>query len=150
MDLKKLEKVMELMHRHGVNEVEVDDKSMKLKVVLASGQVATMPAVAKGVNIAPNSVAQATAPAAPTAPAARAEGKEIRSPFVGTFYESATPGADPFVQVGKKINKGDILCIIEAMKLMNEIEAEESGTIVEILGKNGEPVQFDQPLFIIA
>ena len=148
MDLKKLEKVMELMHRHGVNEVEIDDKSTKFKVVLASGQVATMPAITQAVNAGP--VAQAPAPAAPTAPAARANGKEIRSPFVGTFYESATPGADPFVQVGKKINKGDVLCIIEAMKLMNEIEAEESGTIVEILGKNGEPVQFDQPLFIIA
>ena len=98
---------------------------------------------------APAAAPVAAAPAAPAAPAA-VEGHVVKSPMVGTFYRAASPGSAPFVDIGKNVNSGDTLCIIEAMKLLNEIESDFSGSIKQILVENGQPVEFGQPLFIIA
>lgn len=145
MDLKKIEKLMEMMREHGATEVELEEKDSKTKISFAATQVAATTAVHHApvahVQMAPASVEAA-------APAIVSDHKQIRSPFVGTFYESPSPGAAPFVKVGQRIKKGDVLCIIEAMKLMNEIEAEADGVITEILVKNQEPVEYDRPLFL--
>jgi acetyl-CoA carboxylase biotin carboxyl carrier protein len=156
MDLGKVEQMMTLMRRHGMQELEIEDGDQKIRVVCATSPVAQM---GMGqVTYAPAhhhmAPAYAEAPAqvqpAATAPAAsRNKGREIRSPFVGTFYAASSPNAEVFVKVGQRVNKGDVLCIIEAMKLMNEIEAEESGTVTDILIKNGETAEFDQVLFIM-
>jgi acetyl-CoA carboxylase biotin carboxyl carrier protein len=154
MDLKKLEKVMELMQKYGVSEVEFDEKGLKTRVSFASSQapaapVFTAPRAPLMVHHEVQAAAAQPSAEASAKPAAKSNLREIRSPFVGTFYEAASPGAEAFVKIGKKISTGDVLCIVEAMKLMNEIEAEESGTVVEILVKNGQPVEFNQVLFLI-
>jgi acetyl-CoA carboxylase biotin carboxyl carrier protein len=150
MDLKKLEKVMELMQKYGVSEVEFDEKGLKTRVSCASNLSQTQAAAPVS---RPSQVMHYEAPAAshetPAPTAAKSNYREVRSPFVGTYYEASSPGSEPFVKVGKKIAEGDVLCIVEAMKLMNEIEAEQSGTVVEILVKNGQAVEFDQVLFLV-
>ena len=146
MDLKKIEKLMEIMREHGATELELEDKGQKTKISFAATQVAAPVAVQH--TAAPRLDAPA-ATESTAAPAASTNHKQIRSPFVGTFYESPSPGSAPFVKVGQRIKKGDVLCIIEAMKLMNEIEADTDGEIVEILVNNEEPVEFDRPLFLL-
>ena len=140
--------------RLSVTEVELtcgNGEKIKLKkkseVKVVAAEPIEVPAAPMVIPAAP---AAPTAPAAPAAEAAPvAEGKEIKSPMVGVFYAAASPDSDPYVQVGQAVKKGDTLCIIEAMKLMNEINAEESGVITEICVKNGDLVQFGQPLFKI-
>ncbi|CKK74863.1 acetyl-CoA carboxylase biotin carboxyl carrier protein [Neisseria meningitidis] len=131
MDLRKLKKLIDLVEESGIAEIEVTEGEEKVRI-------AVTPAAAP---------VAASAPAA--APAARDLSDAQKSPMVGTFYRAPGPNAAPFVEVGQQVKAGDTLCIIEAMKLMNEIEAEKSGTVKEILVENGTPVEFGEPLFII-
>jgi len=155
MDLKKIEKLLELMKTYQVAELEVADDSAKVRITSGtvgaprSAVVAYQEPVSLQAAAAPQAAgaggAQGGAKAAPVRPAH----KVIKSPFVGTFYATPSPGAEPFVRPGKPVKKGDVLCIVEAMKLMNEIEAETDGVIAEMLVETGQPVEFDQPLFVL-
>lgn len=151
MDLRKLKTLIDLVAESGIAELEITEGEGKVRIVKFSQ---TLQPVAyhqpeAGVHAAP--VAQAAA--APAAPAAEAapviQGHVVKAPMVGTFYRSPNPGAAPFIDVGATVKEGDPLCIIEAMKLLNEIEADKSGVIKEILVENGEPVEYGQPLFVI-
>ena len=150
MDLRKLKKLIDLVEESGIAEIEVTEGEEKVRITrsLAAPQpvYAAAPAVAAApAPAAPAPVAAVGAPAAP----ARDLSKAQTSPMVGTFYRAPGPNAPAFVEVGQSVNAGDTLCIIEAMKLMNEIEAERSGVVKEILVENGQPVEFGEPLFII-
>ena len=148
MDIRKVKKLIELLEESGVAEIEIKEGEESVRISRQSQQPAAMPAAAP---MAPQ------APAAPTpaaeAPAAEASsepsGETINSPMVGTFYRASSPDASPFVDVGTTVKKGDTLCIIEAMKMFNQIEAEVDGTIKSVLVENGQPVEYDQPLFVI-
>jgi acetyl-CoA carboxylase biotin carboxyl carrier protein len=162
----KIEKLIELARRHGIHQIEVEEGGARISVTAtAPGTGAPVMGAFAGqphfpamagyqVQSAPApAVHGATAAPAEAAPAAAkkaaGKGRVIHSPFVGTFYRSASPGAEPFCDLGKRVKKGDTLCIIEAMKLMNEIEADFDGVVKEILVENESPVEFDQPLFVI-
>jgi acetyl-CoA carboxylase biotin carboxyl carrier protein len=151
MDLRKLKTLIDLVSESNVTELEITEAEGKVRIV-KSPQVAMMPAAAPVVHMAPAGAAPApvvTAVApAPVEPAA-SPGHTVKSPMVGTFYGAASPGAKPFVAVGDTIQEGAPICIIEAMKIMNEIEADKSGTVTKILCQNGQAVEFGQPLFII-
>lgn len=148
MDLRKLKTLIDLVAESGISELEITEGEGKVRIVKAPPVQAAAPMQ----MAAPVAVAAPTAPgptaAAPAAPAAPS-GHVVKSPMVGTFYRAGQPGADPFVSVGSQVKEGDTLCIIEAMKLMNEIEADATGTIREVLVENGSPVEFGQPLFVI-
>lgn len=152
--IDEIKEIITALDNSSVTEVELtcgNGEKIKLKkrseVKLVAAEPIEVPAAPMVIPAAP---AAPTAPAAPVAESAPvAEGKEIKSPMVGVFYAAASPDSDPYVQVGQAVKKGDTLCIIEAMKLMNEINAEESGVITEICVKNGDLVQFGQPLFKI-
>lgn len=152
--IDEIKEIINALDNSSVTEVELtcgNGEKIKLKkkseVKVVAAEPIEVPAAPMVIPAAP---AAPTAPAAPAAEAAPvAEGKEIKSPMVGVFYAAASPDSDPYVQVGQAVKKGDTLCIIEAMKLMNEINAEESGVITEICVKNGDLVQFGQPLFKI-
>ncbi|MCO5108887.1 MAG: acetyl-CoA carboxylase biotin carboxyl carrier protein [Burkholderiaceae bacterium] len=150
MDLRKLKTLIDLVAESGISELEITEGDGKVRIVKSQPGPVTMQAPMQ--MAAPAAAAPATAVAAPAAavaaPAAP-EGHLVKSPMVGTFYRSAQPGAEPFVAVGSQVKEGDTLCIIEAMKLMNEIEADKSGTIRAVLADNGSPVEFGQPLFVI-
>ncbi len=148
MDIRKIKKLIELLDESGVAEIEIKEGEESVRI---SRQMAAMPAPPQQYMAAPAPAAAAPAPAAEEAPAAEAEisGHKINSPMVGTFYRSASPGATPFTDVGQTVSEGDTLCIIEAMKILNQIEADKSGTVKAILVENGQPVEFGQPLFII-
>ncbi|VVE44625.1 acetyl-CoA carboxylase biotin carboxyl carrier protein [Pandoraea anhela] len=152
MDLRKLKTLIDLVAESGISELEVTEGEGKVRIVKAPPQViaapvqmampAAMPQVAAQ---APAATAAAAAPAAPAAP----QGHIVTSPMVGTFYRAPSPGADPFAQVGDSVKEGQTLCIIEAMKLLNEIESDKAGVIKEILVENGQAVEYGQPLFVI-
>jgi acetyl-CoA carboxylase biotin carboxyl carrier protein len=153
MDLRKLKTLIELVETSGIAELEIQEGEERVRItraLSASQHAGNLPA-STFVTAAPQPL---TIPGAPTEPAAAtpaaAEGHVVKSPMVGTFYRSASPGAKPFVEIGDTVQKGDALCIIEAMKLMNEIEADTTGTIKAILAENGQPIEFGQPLFVIA
>lgn len=150
MDIRKIKKLIELVEESGIAELEITEGEESVRINRYSAQPAPM-------HYAPTPQA-APAAAQPAAPGAAAEaapvaeeptGHIVRSPMVGTFYEAPSPDASPFVSVGSKVNAGDTLCIVEAMKMMNQIEADKSGVIKQILVDNEEPVEFDQPLFVI-
>ncbi len=149
MDLRKLKTLIELVESSGIAELEISEGEERVRITRAG----TTPVAVQQVHaIAPAPLA--AAPAIQAAPAAAAEapaveGHVVKSPMVGTFYRSASPGAKAFVDIGQSVNAGDTLCIIEAMKLLNEIEADKGGVIKAILVENGQPVEFGQPLFII-
>jgi len=158
MDLKIVQKLINLMERGGVHELELEDQKDGLKLRLKRGaeSAPAAPVVqlmhgAGPMNMGGMAPAAAAGPAAAPAAAAPAvpQGKPITSPMVGTFYRSSSPEAEPFVAVGTKISVDQTLCIIEAMKVMNEIRAEFAGEIVQVLVENGEPVEFGQPLFLV-
>ena len=138
MDLRKLKTLIDLVSESGVAELEITEGDDRVKIVNRVG-AAPMAAAAPAV---------AAEPAA--APVAAEDTRTINSPMVGTFYRAPSPGAKPFADVGQKVKAGDTVCIIEAMKLLNEIETEYDGVIKEILVENGQPVEFGQPLFVIA
>ncbi len=146
MDLRKLKTLIELVESSGIAELEISEGEERVRITRTTGPVmqAYAPIPQQPVMAAP----QAAAPAEPAKPAAP-EGHVVKSPMVGTFYRSASPGAKPFVDVGQTVNAGDTVCIIEAMKLLNEIEADQGGVIKAILVENGQPVEFGQPLFVI-
>ncbi|SHM71261.1 acetyl-CoA carboxylase biotin carboxyl carrier protein [Phytopseudomonas punonensis] len=150
MDIRKVKKLIELLEESGIDELEIKEGEESVRISRHGKQ----PAYAQPVYApAPAPVAAAAAPVAAAADAAPAaaklNGTVVRSPMVGTFYRAASPTSGNFVEVGSTVKKGDILCIVEAMKMMNHIEAETSGTIESILGENGQPVEYDQPLFTI-
>ena len=150
MDLRKLKKLIDLVQESGIAELEITEGEEKVKIV-KSGAVVNMPAPAAALA-APTETRPAPT-AAPTAAAeadAGQEGHVVKAPMVGTFYRSPSPDAKAFVEVGQAIKEGDTICIIEAMKLMNEIEADASGSVKAILVENGQPVEYGQPLFILA
>lgn len=146
MDIRKVKKLIELLEESGIAEIEIHEgeESVRISRNAAAGSV---PAAAPPVAIA---AAPAPAPTAAAAPVEEViEGHVLNSPMVGSFYRAPSPGAKDFVDIGSKVNVGDTLCIIEAMKLLNQIEADKSGTIKAILVENGQPVEYNQPLFII-
>ena len=149
MDLRKLKTLIELVESSGIAELEVSEGEERVRITrtVASVQQQHYAAAPQQIMAAAPVAITAAAPVAAT-PAA-VEGHIVKSPMVGTFYRSATPGAKAFVDVGQTVNNSDTLCIIEAMKLLNEIEADAGGVIKAILVENGQPVEFGQPLFII-
>jgi acetyl-CoA carboxylase biotin carboxyl carrier protein len=148
MDLRKLKTLIDLVADSGIAELEITEGEGKVRIVKFS-QVA--PAAPAAVAAVPAQVVAAPAAAAPAAAApAAVQGHQVKAPMVGTFYRAPNPNAPAFAEVGQTVKEGDPLCIIEAMKLLNEIEADKSGVIKEILVENGEPVEYGQPLFIIA
>jgi acetyl-CoA carboxylase biotin carboxyl carrier protein len=146
MDLRKLKTLIDLVADSGIAELEITEGEGKVRIVKFSQATQPSAPVQAPVAVAPVAAsASAPAPAAPEVPA----GHAVKAPMVGTFYRAPNPGASPFVEVGQAVKEGEPLCIIEAMKLLNEIEADKSGVIKEILVENGEPVEYGQPLFII-
>ncbi len=155
MDIRKIKKLIELLEESGISELEIreGEESVRISRQTASAAPVTVaaapaPAPAPAATAAPAPAATESTPAADSAPE-EASGHKIRSPMVGTFYAAPSPTAGPFVTVGQRVNTGDTLCIIEAMKMMNQIEADVSGVVKQILVENGQPVEFDQVLFII-
>jgi acetyl-CoA carboxylase biotin carboxyl carrier protein len=153
MDLRKLKKLIDLVQESGISELEITEGEEKVKIVKGGVVVAAAaaPPIA-AVQAAPAAIA-GPAPAAPAAaaaePAPGQEGHVVKAPMVGTFYRSPSPDAKVFVEVGQAVKEGDTICIIEAMKLMNEIETDASGVVKAILVENGQPVEYGQPLFIL-
>ena len=157
MDIRKVKKLIELLDESGIAEIEITEGEESVRISRHASKSAPAPApVAAAPAAAPPApapaAAPATAPSAPppaAAPDADEDGHAVTAPMVGTYYSAPSPGSPAFVQVGDKINEGDTLCIIEAMKMMNQIEAEASGTIKSIRAQNGDPVEYGQVLFVI-
>jgi acetyl-CoA carboxylase biotin carboxyl carrier protein len=148
MDLRKLKTLIDLVSDSNVSELEITEAEGKVRIVKsAPTPVAVVTSVAAPVAAAPAPVAVAAAPAVvvPEAPA----GHTVKSPMVGTFYRSSSPGSKAFVEIGSQVKEGETICIIEAMKILNEIEADKSGTITQILAQNGQAVEYGAPLFVI-
>jgi len=152
MDLRKLKTLIDLVSESNVSELEITEAEGKVRIVKSAGVAMAAPVVMTAPAAVPAPVAVA-APAAASAeaaaPAPAAAGHTVKSPMVGTFYRSSSPGAAPFVQIGSVVKEGDTLCIVEAMKILNEIESDKSGTVTQILCENGQAVEYGQPLFII-
>lgn len=159
MDLRKLKTLIDLVSESNISELEITEADGKVRIVKADAQApaamqpmmmpamnVAAPASAPAATAAQQAAAAAAAPAAEPAPPA---GHAVKSPMVGTFYRSSSPGAKAFVEIGSEVKEGDPICIIEAMKIMNEIEADKSGKVTRILCENGQAVEFGQPLFII-
>jgi len=154
MDLRKLKTLIDLVSESNVSELEITEAEGKVRIVKSAGVAVAAPVTlmqpavaAPAVAAAPvAAVAAAEAPAAAPAPMA---GHAVKSPMVGTFYRASSPGSAPFVQIGSVVKEGDTLCIVEAMKILNEIESDKSGTVTQILCENGQAVEYGQPLFII-
>lgn len=155
MDLRKLKSLIDLVAESGISELEITEGDDKVRIVKGAppAPVVAAPvmpmATAPIAPVMPVAAAPVQAPAAPAPAPAAPTGHIVKSPMVGTFYRSAQPGAEPFVQPGTAVKEGDTLCIIEAMKLLNEIEADKAGTIKAVLVENGQPVEYGQPLFVI-
>ena len=148
MDLRKLKKLIDLVQESGIAELEITEGEEKVKIV--KGGAVTMTAIPQvAVAAAPALAGPAATAAAPAEPEPGQEGHVVKAPMVGTFYRSPSPDAKAFVEVGQAVKEGDTICIIEAMKLMNEIEADASGVVKAILVENGQPVEYGQPLFIL-
>jgi len=151
MDLRKLKTLIDLVAESDIEELEVTEGESKVRIVKSSAnpqnQVVMMQPQAAYAQTAPQATAAPVAPivAAPVVP----EGHVVKSPMVGTFYRSSAPGTAAFVEVGSEVKEGETLCIIEAMKLLNEIDADKAGVIKQILVENGQPVEYGQPLFVI-
>jgi acetyl-CoA carboxylase biotin carboxyl carrier protein len=151
MDLRKLKTLIDLVSESNVSELEITEAEGKVRIVKGGGVVQQVMAPA-AIPAAPAPAAALAAPApgpAAAAPAEVASGHIVKSPMVGTFYRSSSPGAKPFVEMGASVKEGETICIIEAMKILNEIETDKSGTIVKILCENGQAVEYGQPLFVI-
>ena len=154
MDIRKVKKLIELLDESGIAEIEITEGEESVRISRYSQNapaVVSAPVASAPVAVPPPAAAPEAAPAAaPAAPAEPEEtGFQVEAPMVGTFYASSSPGAAPYVQVGDRVNEGDTLCIIEAMKMMNQIEADVSGVIKSIRVQNGEPVEYGQTLFVI-
>lgn len=148
MDLRKLKTLIDLVQNSGISELEISEGEEKIRIA----KHLPLPAATTVMMGTPAPAPMPSAPVAAAAPAPEAtepEGHVVKAPMVGTFYRSGSPGAPAFVEVGQSVKQGDTLCIIEAMKLMNEIEADASGVVKAVLVENGQPVEFGQPLFVI-
>ena len=158
MDLRKLKKLIELVEESGIAELEITEGEEKVRISKSASSTQTYvtatPALQSFAPAAASAAVAAATTSAPITPATAAaeilpEGHVVKSPMVGTFYRTSTPGANPFVEVGQTVKVGDTLCIIEAMKLLNEIESDKSGVIKAVLVENGQPVEYGEPLFVI-
>ena len=158
MDLRKLKTLIDLVSESNVSELEITEAEGKVRIVKGGGsmpQVVAAPAVVAASAaplpgpMAPAAAAPAAMPAAGAVVAEAPTGHLVKSPMVGTFYRSASPGAKSFVEIGAQVKEGDTICIIEAMKILNEIEADKSGTVTKVLVENGQAVEYGQPLFVI-
>ncbi|ADO10986.1 acetyl-CoA carboxylase biotin carboxyl carrier protein [Pantoea sp. Bo_2] len=152
MDIRKIKKLIELVEESGISELEISEGEESVRISRAPANVGyPMMQQAYAAPVQQPALATAVAPVAAVAEAAPAEisGHIVRSPMVGTFYRTPSPDAKAFVEVGQKVNAGDTLCIVEAMKMMNQIEADKSGVVKAILVESGQPVEFDEPLVII-
>jgi acetyl-CoA carboxylase biotin carboxyl carrier protein len=161
MDIRKVKKLIELLEESNIDEIEIKEGEESVRISRNGAQALTMAAALAPVYAAPTAPAQPpqTAPAVSAPPSTAPEsakpatdevGHKLRSPMVGTFYRAPSPTSAPFVEVGQTVEVGDIVCIVEAMKMLNQIEADKSGTIIAVLVENGVAVEFDQPLFTIA
>ncbi|MCF2908727.1 acetyl-CoA carboxylase biotin carboxyl carrier protein [Pseudoalteromonas sp. DL2-H2.2] len=153
MDIRKIKKLIELVEESGIAELEITEGEESVRInrhssapVIAQPQQYSLPTAAPTPAAAP---APAPAAEAPTAASDAPAGHQVKSPMVGTFYSASSPTAAAYVEVGSKVNVGDTLCIVEAMKMMNQIESDKAGVVKAILVENGDAVEFDQPLFII-
>ena len=155
MDIRKVKKLIELLEESGIAEIEITEGEESVRISRHGAGVAAPPAYAAYAPPPQAPAAPAAADPAPAAPAPQAapeaeeEGYTVTAPMVGTFYAASSPGSPPFVQVGDRVEQGDVLCIVEAMKMMNQIEAEVAGTIKSIRVQNGDPVEYGQVLFVI-
>ncbi len=157
MDIKQIQELIKFVHKSGVNEVSIEEKDFKITIKTNQAPTvvnATIPAAAPVAAPAPQAAAPAPAAPAPATPAATPATDDskyitIKSPMIGTFYRSSSPDKPVFVNVGDEISPGQVLCVVEAMKLFNEIEAEVSGRIVKVLVDNASPIEYDQPLFLV-
>ena len=154
MDLRKLKKLIDLVQESGIGEIEITEGEEKVRISRQLAPGPMMMAAPQMQHVGMHQMVPGMAPApvegtAPAAPVAEAKGHTLKSPMVGTFYRAPSPGAPSFVEVGQGVSKGQTLCIIEAMKLLNEIESDMAGTIKAILVENGQPVEYGQPLFLI-
>lgn len=153
MDIRKVKKLIELLEESGIAEIEIHEGEESVRISRHSSApqapMAYMPAPAAMPAPAPTAASAAGSAAESTTSDSLPSGHQVTSPIVGTFYRSPSPTAKPFAEVGKSVNVGDTLCIIEAMKIMNQIEADKAGVVKAILAENGDPVEYGQPLFII-
>jgi acetyl-CoA carboxylase biotin carboxyl carrier protein len=153
MDLRKLKKLIDLVQESGIAELEITEGEEKVKIVKGGGAPTALAshnaAVAPAAGPAIEPMRAAATAATPAEPEPAQEGQLVKAPMVGTFYRSPSPDAKPFVEVGQAVKKGDTVCIVEAMKLMNEIETDVAGVVKAILVENGQPVEYGQPLFVI-
>lgn len=149
MDLRKLKTLIDLVSDSNVTELEITEAEGKVRIVKSIG-VAHTTAMQQAAPVAAVSAASPAAAAVESVPVAPLPvGHPVKSPMVGTFYRSSSPGSAPFIQIGSVVKEGDTLCIIEAMKILNEIESDKSGTVTQILSENGQAVEYGQPLFIV-
>lgn len=149
MDIRKVKKLIELLEESGISEIEIREGEETVRISRHSQGAAPVIYAQAPMSMAPSATtAAATAPAAAMPPAVPT-GHSVMSPMVGSFYRAAAPGSKPFVEVGQRVNVGDVLCIIEAMKMLNQIESDKAGVITAILVENGEPVEYGEPLFVI-
>jgi acetyl-CoA carboxylase biotin carboxyl carrier protein len=149
MDLRKLKTLIDLVSESNVSELEITEAEGKVRIVKGGASPVPMQAPVVLPPVAPAAVPAAAAAAAAAPAPAEPAGHAVTSPMVGTFYRAASPGAKPFVEVGSQVKAGETICIIEAMKILNEIEADKSGTVTQILCENGQAVEYGQPLLII-
>jgi acetyl-CoA carboxylase biotin carboxyl carrier protein len=149
MDLRKLKKLIDLVQESGIAELEITEGEEKVKIVKGGVVLTSAAPVPVAVLPPPSASGAAAAALVASEPEPGTEGHVVKAPMVGTFYRSSSPDAKPFVEVGQAVKEGDTICIVEAMKLMNEIEADGSGVVKAILVENGQPVEYGQPLFIL-
>ncbi len=145
MDIRKIKKLIELVQESGIAELEISEGEESVRINRFSGSATPAPALPAAAPVAAAPAVQVVEDAAP----AEVSGHQVRSPMVGTFYTAASPGAAPFVTVGQTVKVGDPLCILEAMKMMNQIESDKAGVVKSILAIDGQAIEFDEPLFII-
>lgn len=150
MKIEQIEKLVAIIEKSGIGEIEVKEGETSIRITAKTSQMIAAPTQTVIHASQPaQEVTTAAAPVATTVTPAMPAGKQVKSPMVGTFYSASSPGAEPFAKEGQMVKAGDTLCIIEAMKIMNQIEAEHSGKILKVMARDGDPVEFDQPLFII-
>jgi acetyl-CoA carboxylase biotin carboxyl carrier protein len=149
MDLRKLKSLIELFESSGIGELEISEGEERVRITRAPVTQQTVVQTTPQGHTAPSAATAPTPESGPPAAPAQAEGHVVKSPMVGTFYRAGAPGSKPFVEVGDSVESGDPLCIIEAMKLMNEIEADQAGIVKAILVENGQAVEYGQPLVVI-
>ncbi|MEO7560073.1 MAG: acetyl-CoA carboxylase biotin carboxyl carrier protein [Nitrosospira sp.] len=149
MDLRKLKKLIELVEESGIGELEITEGEEKVRISKSASSTQTYVTASPVMQPLTPTAEPVAATAAPAAAESLPEGHVVKSPMVGTFYRTSTPGANPFVEVGQTVKTGETLCIIEAMKLLNEIESDKDGIIKAVLVENGQPVEYGEPLFVI-